>query len=180
MTHCATSGSLSSKRQSIRDGNGITQANTMAALEHSHVEGNRVELLVSDLRSLDDRGDVIAIADGGSANGDSGGNEGIETKKRRLQSIKIPYYRPQQSYQRELKESAARAGEWREAAEGDASSEAGGAGGDWEGADVLVVGEGGRSVRGRGRLDWCWSCRAYVLQSDMEVGRYPDTGLKLY
>lgn len=141
----------------------------MVALEHPHVEGNRVEQLVSCLRSLDNRGDVVTIADGGSASGDNGSNEGIWTKKRRLQPIKNPYDRSQQSDQRQPKESASRAGEWREAAEADASSEAGGAGEDWEDADVLVVEEGGRSVRGRGRLDWCWSCRAYVLQSDMEV-----------
>ena len=45
----------------------------------------------------------------------------------------------------------------------------GGDGIDWEEAELLVVGEGGQDVPGRGRLDWCGPCRAHVLLADMEV-----------
>lgn len=45
----------------------------------------------------------------------------------------------------------------------------GGDGGGWEEAEVLVVGDGGRMVPGRGALDWCRPCAAHVLRGDMEV-----------
>ncbi|CAB1104012.1 unnamed protein product [Ectocarpus sp. CCAP 1310/34] len=39
---------------------------------------------------------------------------------------------------------------------------------EWYGAEVLLVGEGGRTVVGRGRLEWCGPCGAHVLRSDRE------------
>lgn len=45
----------------------------------------------------------------------------------------------------------------------------GGDSGGWEEAEVLVVGDGGRMVPGRGALDWCRPCAAHVLRGDMEV-----------
>ncbi|CAM9091782.1 unnamed protein product [Ectocarpus sp. 6 AP-2014] len=39
---------------------------------------------------------------------------------------------------------------------------------EWYGAEVLVVGEGGRTVVGRGGLEWCGPCGAHVLRSDRE------------
>ncbi|CAM9529991.1 unnamed protein product, partial [Ectocarpus sp. 12 AP-2014] len=39
---------------------------------------------------------------------------------------------------------------------------------EWDGAEVLVVGEGGRTVVGRGGLEWCGPCGAHVLRSDRE------------
>lgn len=40
---------------------------------------------------------------------------------------------------------------------------------EWEGAETLVVGEGGQAVPGRGHLDWCGVCGAHVLRTDAEV-----------
>ncbi|CAM9772561.1 unnamed protein product [Ectocarpus sp. 12 AP-2014] len=39
---------------------------------------------------------------------------------------------------------------------------------EWDGAEVLVVGEGGRTVVGPGGLEWCGPCGAHVLRSDRE------------
>ena len=41
---------------------------------------------------------------------------------------------------------------------------------EWEGAEILVIGEGGYEVPGRGRLDWCGACGAHVLRADAQVG----------
>lgn len=43
---------------------------------------------------------------------------------------------------------------------------------EWEGAEILVVGEGGDAVPGRGSLDWCGMCGAHVLRADAEVSLF--------
>eukprot|EP00903_Cladosiphon_okamuranus_P018116 g16671.t1 len=39
---------------------------------------------------------------------------------------------------------------------------------EWEGAEILVVGQGGHDVPGRGSLDWCGVCGAHVLRTDAQ------------
>lgn len=58
-----------------------------------------------------------------------------------------------------------------------ASESEGGRGGDvggggWGEAEVLVVGDGGKVVPGRGALDWCRPCGAHVLREDMGVSEH--------
>lgn len=43
---------------------------------------------------------------------------------------------------------------------------------EWEGAEILVVGERGDAVPGRGSLDWCGMCGAHVLRADAEVSLF--------
>lgn len=42
---------------------------------------------------------------------------------------------------------------------------------EWEGAEIVVIGEGGRAEPGRRKLEWCGTCGAHVLHADMEVGK---------
>ncbi|CAM9856669.1 unnamed protein product [Scytosiphon promiscuus] len=38
----------------------------------------------------------------------------------------------------------------------------------WDGAEIVVVGEGGCAMPGRRKLEWCGPCGAHVLRADME------------
>lgn len=52
----------------------------------------------------------------------------------------------------------------------------GGARDEWEGAEIVVVGEGGCAMPGRRKLEWCGPCAAHVLFADMEVGKTSSQG----